>query len=100
MGKIKESIAVALLPTENAYALVNTMPFGYMTMGCPEAFDNNMNAYMWTLQNYKKSLGNQEGEETEEAWDELEKSIVASIADDVQVSVKGSSVEISIIKTF
>ena len=32
------------------------------------------------------------------AWDELEKSIVANIADDVKVSVKGNNVELVIEK--
>ena len=71
-----------------------------MTMGCPEAYENNVNAYMWSLQRYKSALDGIEDMETEDAWDELEKSIVASIADDVQVSVKGSSVEIAIFKNF
>ena len=35
----------------------------------------------------------------EHAWDELEKSIVASIADDVRVGVRGSRVELEIEKT-
>ena len=35
-----------------------------------------------------------------EPWDELEKSIIANLADDVIVSVKGSSVEIVILKDF
>ena len=33
-----------------------------------------------------------------EAWDELEKSVVAHVADDVKVSIKGSTVEMTIIK--
>ncbi len=34
------------------------------------------------------------------AWDELEKSIVANIADEVQVGVQKDSVELVIIKQF
>lgn len=100
MGKIRESIAVALLPTEDINVAMQGVTLGLMTMGCPEAYENNVNAYMWSLQRYKTALDGVEDAEKEEAWDELEKSIVASIADDVQVSVKGSSVEISIIKQF
>ena len=33
-------------------------------------------------------------------WDELEKSIIANLADDVIVSVKGNRVEIEIKKNF
>ena len=39
-------------------------------------------------------------ETMEEAFDELEKSIVASIADDVKVSVKSNHAEIVIEKQF
>ena len=100
MGKIRESIAVALLPTEDLNVAMQGVTLGLMTMGCPEVYENNVNAYMWSLQRYKSALDGIEDLETEDAWDELEKSIVASIADDVQVSVKGSSVEIAIFKNF
>lgn len=33
-----------------------------------------------------------------EAWDELEKSVVAKVADDVKVSIRGSVVEMTIVK--
>ena len=49
----------------------------------------------WTLNRYKDSV-----RESEEEWDELEKSIIANMADDVSVSVKGNKVEILITKKF
>ena len=49
----------------------------------------------WTLNKYKDAERN-----NAEPWDELEKSIIANLADDVIVSVKGSSVEIVILKDF
>lgn len=36
----------------------------------------------------------------EEAWDELEKSIVAKLADDVQVGIRSGKVELVIRKRF
>ena len=39
-------------------------------------------------------------EEKAEAWDELEKSVISSIADDVIVGVKGKCAEIVIVKKF
>lgn len=47
----------------------------------------------WTLSKYKS-------EQAGESWDELEKSIVANLADDVSVSIKGKNVEIVITKNF
>ena len=39
-------------------------------------------------------------EEQTEAWDELEKSVIASAADDVIVGVKGRKADIIIVKKF
>ena len=49
----------------------------------------------WSLNQYKKK---QKG--NEEPWDEIEKSIIANLADDVVVSVKGRNIEIVITKDF
>ena len=49
----------------------------------------------WSLNQYKTKQ-----RDKDEAWDEIEKSIIANIADDVTVSVKGKKVEIKITKRF
>ena len=38
--------------------------------------------------------------EADEAWDQLEKSIIANIADEVRISMDGPSVEIIVFKKF
>lgn len=55
---------------------------------------------VWTLNNYRKELDDSRAEnaEADEAWDELEKSIVANLADDVVVGVKGDCIELVIVK--
>ena len=53
--------------------------------------------HLWGLEQYKNTISQ---EENKEAWDELEKSIIASIADDVIVGVKGKKANIVIIKKF
>ena len=54
---------------------------------------------MWSMEDYRKAL--QQNKDSNEgmmhAWDELEKSIVASIADDVIVGVKNNRVQMTII---
>ena len=50
---------------------------------------------MWNLEQYK-----QQAKAETEAWDELEKSVLASVADDVTVGVKGNRAEIVIVKNF
>ena len=54
-------------------------------------------AYTWSLEQYKNFV---KEEEPREAWDELEKSVIASVADDVIVGVKGKQADIIIVKKF
>ena len=54
-------------------------------------------SYCWSLGEYKATV---KKEKREEAWDELEKSIIASLADDVIVGVKGRQASIVVIKKF
>ena len=53
--------------------------------------------YLWSLDQYRGSI---KPEEQVDAWDELEKSVIASVADDVTVGVKGNHAEIVIFKNF
>ena len=54
-------------------------------------------SYLWSLYNYKNTV---DKEENAEDWDELEKSVIASVADDVIVGVKGKRANIIIVKNF
>ena len=50
----------------------------------------------WSLKKYKNAVK----EKNAKDWDELEKSIVASLADDITVGVKGKQANIVVIKKF
>ena len=52
----------------------------------------------WSLRRYSDSL--ERTSEPDENWDELEKSVVAKLADDVRIGIKGRDVEMTIIKKF
>ena len=52
---------------------------------------------LWSLERYKNTV---KKEEKAEAWDELEKSVIASVADDVVVGIKGKRADIIIVKKF
>ncbi|MBR4879759.1 MAG: hypothetical protein IKU13_08025 [Clostridia bacterium] len=69
-----------------------------MGLGYFDASTPNDRGYMysWSLYNYKEAI---EGEK-EEAYDELERSIVAKLANDIIVGVRGNNVEIIVKKTF
>lgn len=55
---------------------------------------------IWSLAAMRNGLQNSPTAETEEEWDELEKSIVASLADEVTVGVKSHKVRLVIKKSF
>ena len=92
-GKIRSFVEDMLLddvnvPAHSIYSEAMCMSTG---------FGEDINyPYTWTLENYK----NQAKKAKEEAWDELEKSVIASIADDVIVGVKGKRADIIVIKKF
>ena len=54
----------------------------------------------WSLERYVEAYRNDHHvtAEQKEAWDELEKSVVARVADDVRVSIRGGTVEMVIVK--
>ena len=55
----------------------------------------------WSMRSYREQVERYLQEERKgaaEAWDELEKSVVAHVADDVKVSIKSRTVEMTIIK--
>ena len=59
------------------------------------------NSYIWSMEDYKDQLrqyAEQNQNEAKDAWDELEKSVVAHVADDVKVFIRGRTVEMTIVK--
>ena len=58
-------------------------------------------SYEWSMKDYREELRKCRGQNVEgsqEAWDELEKSVVSRVADDVRVSILGKTVEMTIAK--
>lgn len=71
MGKIRSAIENAVLPkTSQAHG-------------------------EWTLSHYRSLVQNEQ-----DKWKELERSIIANLADDVIVAIRGENVAITVIKTF
>ena len=55
----------------------------------------------WSMMRYENALSYRIKENdtaAKEAWDELEKSVVAKVADDVKVAIRGRTVEMTIVK--
>ena len=97
MGKLRELIAVTLLPTSESLDIMAGLSLGLMTMGSPTGAAAGADSYVWSLNDYREKA---ESKDARQELEELQKSIVASIADEVRVSVKGSHVEITIFKAF
>ena len=76
-------------------------PVDWANAPVPVYSDNANTMVNWSMNSYrqavKENLENEE-EGAAEAWDELEKSVVSKIADDVKVSIKGWDVEMIILK--
>ena len=56
---------------------------------------------VWSMEDYRAQLSMYRAQSREgaaEAWDELEKSVVSHVADDVKVSIRGRDVEMIIYK--
>ncbi len=63
--------------------------------------DSFANETAWSIRVYREQIERyllEKRKGAEEAWDELEKSVVAHVADDVKVSIKGRTVEMTIFK--
>ncbi len=99
MGKIREIVETGLYTMDEVCDVQSEFDGGVAmgSIGMTDVSSMQANDYQWSLAKYRDSIENTQNENPE-AWDELEKSIVANIADDVRVSVKGSSVEVVIDK--
>ena len=67
------------------------------TGGAPQMYGN----FEWSMEDYREQLKRyreQNAKGAQEDWDELEKSVVAHVADDVKVSILGRTVEMTILK--
>ena len=96
VGKIRDAIENFFLTETAMNALTASTETLYMANGYVESFDYS---YFWSLEQYRAALDSKD-EQQGEAWDELEKSVIAAVADDVIVGVKGNKADIIIVKKF
>ena len=94
VGKIRSAIEDLFLNEDTISGFeIAANSFHYAT----EYYDHRDYSGLWTLDQYRSSVKNSSKAED---WDELEKSVIASVADDVIVGVKGKKADIIIIKKF
>ncbi|MBQ9588863.1 MAG: hypothetical protein IJR29_01620 [Butyrivibrio sp.] len=98
MGKIGDIIENGILNYENLMKLQQVYGGGYVDYAAIGGTPTET-VFTWSLDQYKDALSNEmeENEAATHAWDELEKSIVASLAKDVIVGVKKDQVELTMV---
>ena len=94
VGKIRNAIENFFLGGESSDDFASSAGLFYMSTEYNESVDYSG---LWTLNTYRDYV---KQENQEDAWDELEKSIIASLADDVIVGVKGKRANIVVVKKF
>lgn len=94
VGKIRNAIENFLLDEELMNAMSDSAMLSQLSPGLATGMES---AYLWSLKQYRMSVPK---DEKSEAWDELEKSVLACVADDVIVKVKGNCADIVIVKRF
>ena len=94
VGKIRSAIEGVFLNHQTVEAINAMSNSMYLSGAYGEGIDY---AYLWSLDQYRSTV---DQSEASEAWDELEKSVIASVADDVIVGVKGARADITVVKKF
>jgi len=100
MGRLREAIAGVMLPERANEPTLFAL--GAMSMSSPGSYRAGSVSYEWSLRQYREAVGGRKDgdDEASAAWDELEKSIVANIADEVSVGILGDEVEMIVTKAF
>ena len=105
MEKIRGIFEAGLVHMEDSFNLQAEFGVGYLDYSMLGSIDSGMSqaVYAWSMQKYKNNIDSQRQNDNNtaaiDAWDELEKSIIANIADDVQVGVTKDGVELIITKS-
>ena len=99
VGMIRSALEDAFLD-ETAFSGDMSLESRYFVAGYYDGMDHFSSAdyaCLWSLERYRDSV---KADRKREKWDELEKSVIASVADDVIVGVKGKRADIIVIKKF
>ena len=104
MEKIRELVEAGLYGMEESLKFQTEYGAGILDYGTLGMVGGEMTqaVYAWSMRKYKDSVAEAKssGSAAAEAWDELEKSIIANIADEVQVGVRRDGAELVVVKDF
>lgn len=94
-GKLRDLFDRLLEPGDSSVETALAMSAACGFTGADLGFTSPA-ADVWSLGMYMNAV--RQGQAPRESWDELEKSVVARLADDVRIGISGSKVEMTIIK--
>jgi hypothetical protein len=98
LGKIREMFRISMqYNAEGVYSGTSLEVNSWYNLGMSRDKSMNDDAQYWSLMTYTDRICEKEKKSSEE-WDELEKSIIAKLADDVKVWLKSNSTEVVIEK--
>ena len=97
MGKIRD-VFQAYMACRNDTVTVMSEYYGGFSSCELSGMGAFSSANIWSLSCYKETVQGRKTDDTIEEWDELEKSIIANLADDVTVGINGNNVEMIITK--
>ena len=99
MDRVREKMEIyALMMQENAEDSTG-VDYGVETLTGFDDTSSQKTPKEWRLSEYKGDVARRKDNERIAAWDEFEKSIVANIADDISVGIKGETVMLVITKS-
>lgn len=93
IGKIRNAIENFFLSEEPSVAWDTSSIMLHPATGYSEGVDYS---YLWTLKQYRDTVTTEQSD----TWDELEKSVISSLADNVIVGVRGNRADIIVVKKF
>ena len=109
MGKVRDIFNRALAAQDlrdwgdlSGYYEQGVVPPNELYAGDPMTYTAAASAVTWSLNRYKNAVEEEctRNSEEKEKWDELEKSIVANLADEVKIAIVGGKVEMTVYKNF
>ena len=99
MDRIKEEMEIYWLSLEEGAEDSVGVDYGVEKLLGSDEDNTPKTPKEWKLSEYKGDVARRSDSERIAAWDELEKSIVANIADDVSVGIRSNNVEMVITKS-
>ena len=95
-GKLRDLFEQLIEPSDQNMA--DDLKMGVYYAGADYAVESVNSADLWSLNAYREEIGNGAGPKAD--WDELEKSVVAKVADEVRIGITGQVVEMTIYKKY